>query len=140
MINFRKKSFSFSNSLQKKEKPEEVPSRKRRWSFTGKVWKRNPVKNTIIHTKSMESDYKVGSFNIGPFSYTSKVSEKNNLDCIDRIKEKSLQAVIEEAKKDLLVNKKTFEHDYVAEEYVDIQYFKQKDDFIIISSDYVEMC
>ena len=140
MINFRKKSFSFSNSLPKKIKLEEVPSSKRRWSFTRKLWKRNPVKNANIHTKSMESDSKIGSFNIGPFSYTSKVSDVSNFDYIDRIKEKSLQAVIEEAKKDLLVNKKTFEHDYVAEEYVDIQYFKQKDDFIIISSDYVEMC
>ena len=88
----------------------------------------------------MESDSKIGSFNIGPFSYTSKVSENTNLDYIDRIEEKSLQAVIEEAKKDLLINKITFEPNYVAEEYVDIQSFKQEDEYIILSSDYVEMC
>ena len=140
MINFRNKSFSFSNSLQNKEKPEEVPSCKRRWSFTRRVWKRNPAKNTNIHTKSLESDSKIGSFNIGPLSYTSKASYKTNLEYVERIKEKSLQAVIEEAKKDLLINKITFEPEYVAEDYVNIQDFKQKDNFVILSSDYVEMC
>ena len=139
MISFRKKSFSFSNSLPKKEKSEEVPIRKRRWSFTRNVWKRNPLKNTNMHTKSMKSDSKIGSFNIGPFFYTPNVSENTNMNHIDRIKEKSLQAVIEEAKKDLLITKITFEHEYVAEEYVDIQDFKHEDDYITLSSDYVEM-
>ena len=49
------------------------------------------------------------------------------------IEKKSLQAVIEEAKKDLLITK------YDPEEYVEIQLFKNLDFKPFINADYVQM-
>ena len=113
MIKLRKNSFSFLKSKEKKNK------NLRMWNFTRNILKRIYLKKQANASPEKRVIEAISS---------TTVKEEDSM-----IEKKSLQAVIEEAKKDMLITK------YDPEEYVEIQLFKNLDFKPFINADYVQM-
>ena len=117
-INFRKKAFSFSKSITRKDKSEPEPViRKRRWSFTSIFDKKQKLssrrKNDINFDKPMQLNLPTSSYLLPIIPYSAMALEC--MESMEGFKEQkcTLQAVIQEAKMEINSNG-------ISEEYVDI--------------------